>query len=73
MNFLEPMLLLDPSKRSTAKDSLNDAWIEGIIVQGEEELAEARRKGTVGLDDEERNALKPAGGPMAQTAAAVSA
>jgi len=76
VSFLEPMLLLDPSKRSTAKASLENAWIDGITVLGEEELAEARRRGTVGLDAEEKNALKPAGEGLmqneAQTAAAAA-
>ena len=53
------MLLLDPSKRTTAKESLSDPWIDGIVVQGEEELEEARRRGTVGLDADDKDALKP--------------
>ena len=59
VGFLQPMLLLDPSKRTTARESLSDSWIDGIVVQGEEELEEARRRGTVGLDADDKDALKP--------------
>lgn len=63
VGFLEPMLQLEPSKRATAKDSLQDSWIAGILVQGEEDLEIARRQGRAGeLDDTDRDALKPIAG-----------
>lgn len=60
--FLEPMLQLDPNKRLTAEQMLNDKWIDGIVVAGEYELEETRRRNggqDVGLNDEDRDALKP--------------
>lgn len=57
--FIEPMLALDPNKRGTAKDMLEHAWIEGIVTLGELEVAEARRRGQTGLEEGEKDALKP--------------
>ena len=60
--FVEPMLALDPNKRGTAKDMLEHPWISGIVTQGELEVEDAQRRGQMGLRDNERDALKPAGG-----------
>ncbi|PWN53568.1 kinase-like protein [Violaceomyces palustris] len=38
-SFLLPMLRLHPDKRSSARDLLTHEWLEGIVVQGEIELA----------------------------------
>lgn len=61
-DFLEPMLQLDPAKRLPAKEMLNDKWIDGIVVAGEYELEETKRRNggqDIGLNDEDRDALKP--------------
>lgn len=62
-HFLEPMLLLDPAKRATAKDMLEEPWLEGVIVQGEEDLMQLRRNTSSGmvkeLNAEEKEVMKP--------------
>lgn len=37
-SFLQPMLNLNPDKRSTAKEMLTHEWFEGVVVQGEIEV-----------------------------------
>jgi serine/threonine-protein kinase SRPK3 len=63
-SFLVPMLQLDPLKRATAKDMLEEQWLDGVIVQGEEDLMELRRNTSSGrvkeLNMEELQVLKPA-------------
>lgn len=63
-SFIDPMLQLDPIKRASAKDMLEDPWLEGVIVQGEEDLAELRRNTSSGrvkdLNMEELQVLRPA-------------
>ncbi|CEH14273.1 serine threonine-protein kinase [Ceraceosorus bombacis] len=47
-SFLLPMLKLHPDKRASGKDLLDHEWLEGILVEGEFELA--RRQAMFGPD-----------------------
>jgi serine/threonine-protein kinase SRPK3 len=38
-SFLTPMMRLNPEKRARAIDMVNHPWLEGIVVQGEIDLA----------------------------------
>lgn len=65
VNFLEPMLLLDTTKRATAREMLRSDWIQGIRVAGEEELEALRQRGQSPEKGEE--ALKPVGPSMTES------
>lgn len=62
-NFLVPMLSLDPLKRATAKEMLEEPWLDGVIVQGEEDLFHLRRNTSSGmvkeLNAQEKEVMKP--------------
>ncbi|TKY89930.1 hypothetical protein EX895_001228 [Sporisorium graminicola] len=83
-SFLLPMLRLHPEKRSVARELLDHSWIEGIVVQGEIELAmrqagidvDALTSGSPssstlppGLTPSEADALKPVGSVSSSPAA----
>ena len=38
-SFLLPMLRLDPKERASAKEALAHPWLQGVVTQGELELA----------------------------------
>jgi len=42
-SFLQPMMHYYPDSRATAAELVKHPWLEGVVVQGEEELAERTR------------------------------
>ncbi|WVQ74743.1 hypothetical protein IAR50_004348 [Cryptococcus sp. DSM 104548] len=43
-SFLGPMLCYQPGERAKASDLLSHKWLEGVVVQGEVELAQSLRE-----------------------------
>lgn len=46
-SFLGPMLNYVPDNRATASDLVNHPWLEGVVVQGELEMEERKRRGSL--------------------------
>ncbi|KAG7087162.1 hypothetical protein E1B28_013143 [Marasmius oreades] len=44
-SFLNPMLRLDPGKRARAGDMVGHRWLEGVVVNGEEEVGARMQQG----------------------------
>lgn len=52
-SFLLPMMRLHPDKRANARDLLDHAWLEGVVVQGEIEarIRQSALAGDVTMED----------------------
>lgn len=45
-SFLMPMLHYYPDSRASAAELVNHPWLQGVVVQGELELEERKRRGS---------------------------
>lgn len=45
-SFLLPMLHYYPDSRASASELVNHPWLQGVVVQGELELEERKRRGS---------------------------
>lgn len=45
-SFLMPMLHYYPDSRAAASELVNHPWLQGVVVQGELEMEERKRRGS---------------------------